>query len=141
MMLNAAPHAITFSAPAPHMQWDVLLDSAHPETAPHTLPGTTFDVVVANPPYLSATETAETPVEVRSYEPVSALTAGDEGFADLAAIIAGAPKFLGTGGLLAVETGIAQHARLVPLAQAAGFSRVESRRDLTGRDRFIFAWK
>jgi isoamylase len=44
IMLNATRAAITFSAPEPPMQWDVLLDSAHPEDAPHTLPGTTFDV-------------------------------------------------------------------------------------------------
>jgi release factor glutamine methyltransferase len=105
------------------------------------LPAATFDVIVANPPYLSATETAGAPLEVRSYEPVSALTSAEEGLADLAAIIADAPRFLPAGGLLALETGIAQHPRLLSLAQAAGFSRVESRRDLTGRDRFVFAWK
>jgi isoamylase len=44
IMLNATPAAITFSAPQPPMQWEVLLDSAHPEAAAHTLPGITFDV-------------------------------------------------------------------------------------------------
>ena len=105
------------------------------------LPATGFGAIVANPPYLSAAETAATAVEVREHEPIAALTAAEEGRADLRAIIAGAPPFLEPGGLLALETGIAQHPQLVSLAQAAGFSRIESRPDLTGRDRFIFAWK
>jgi len=29
---------------------------------------------------------------------------------------------------------------LLPLAREAGFGRVESRQDLTGRDRFVLAW-
>lgn len=98
-----------------------------------------FDLVVSNPPYLTAEETAQTLPEVREFEPVAALTAGDEGVADLARIIAEAPRFLTVGGLLALETGIAQHARLLQLTQAAGFARAESKPDLTGRDRFVFA--
>ena len=98
-----------------------------------------FDLIVANPPYLSATETAQTAPEVRDHEPKSALTAAEEGLADLRIIISGAPKFLAPGGLVALETGIAQHAELVRLARAAGFAQIESRPDLTGRDRFVLA--
>ena len=101
--------------------------------------GARFDLIVANPPYLSAAETAQTDPEVRGFEPASALTAAEEGLADLRAIIAGAPARLINGGLLAMETGIAQHAQLRTLATATGFSNIESRPDLTGRDRFIFA--
>jgi release factor glutamine methyltransferase len=101
--------------------------------------GVRFDLIVANPPYLSAAETAQTEPEVRGFEPASALTAAEEGLADLRAIIMGAPARLINGGLLALETGIAQHAQLLTLATATGFSNIESRPDLTGRDRFIFA--
>jgi release factor glutamine methyltransferase len=100
-----------------------------------------FDVIVANPPYLTAAETAQTAPEVRGFEPGSALTAADEGLADLRAIIGQARAFLAAGGLLALETGIAQHAELLRLAAAAGFARWESRPDLTGRDRFVLAWR
>jgi release factor glutamine methyltransferase len=41
--------------------------------------------------------------------------------------------------LLALETGIAQHADLLALASAAGYSRVISERDLSDRDRYVFA--
>ena len=99
-----------------------------------------FDLIVANPPYLSAEETAQTAPEVQGHEPLNALTAPEGGLADLRRILAAAPRFLATGGLLALETGIAQHAELARLALEAGFKRTESRPDLTGRDRFLLAW-
>ncbi|MBL9187114.1 MAG: peptide chain release factor N(5)-glutamine methyltransferase [Opitutaceae bacterium] len=105
------------------------------------LSGQSFDVIVGNPPYLSASETAETAPEVRGFEPAMALTAPGDGLEHLARIIADAPRYLNDGGLLALETGIAQHARLRELLAAAGFTRTESRQDLTGRDRFVFGWR
>ena len=98
-----------------------------------------FDVIVANPPYLTATETAETQPEVRAFEPALALTAAEEGLAALRAIVAGAPAHLTPGGRLALETGIAHHARLLDLLEAAGFSGRSSQRDLAGRDRYLLA--
>ncbi len=98
-----------------------------------------FGVIVANPPYLTAEETAAALPEVRSFEPTAALTAADEGLAALRIILQAAPGFLEPGGLLALETGIAHHAELLRLAQEGGFASVESRLDLTGRDRFVLA--
>lgn len=97
-----------------------------------------FDLIVANPPYLSAEETAATAPEVRGFEPPGALTAGEEGMADLRTIIAGASARLTAGGALAVETGIAQHGALQAFAVSAGWDEVESIRDLTGRDRYLW---
>lgn len=104
-----------------------------------TVPAGKFELIVANPPYLSAEETAQAPLEVRGFEPELALSAADDGIAALGKIIECAPPYLAAGGLLALETGITQHARLIELAVAAGFPQVESRRDLAGRDRFILA--
>lgn len=99
-----------------------------------------FELIVANPPYLSADETAQTTPEVRGFEPVTALTSGENGLADLRAIMPAALEFLTPGGLLALETGITQHGELVKLAHMKGFARVESKPDLAGRDRFVLAW-
>ncbi|MDB6092874.1 MAG: protein-(glutamine-N5) methyltransferase, release factor-specific [Verrucomicrobia bacterium] len=99
-----------------------------------------FDLIVANPPYLSAAETAETTPEVRGHEPVHALTAEENGLADLGKILRGAPQFLAAGGMVALETGISQHAELARIAAEAGLKRTESVPDLTGRDRFFLAW-
>ena len=98
-----------------------------------------FDLIVANPPYLTEEETATTAPEVREFEPVSALAAGADGLRDLAQIVKTAPTYLGEGGLLALETGIAQHAALEAQLKAAGFRAVESLPDLTKRDRFVIA--
>ena len=103
-------------------------------------PESRFDLIVANPPYLSAEETAQTTPEVQGYEPVKALTAADGGLADLRQILADAPRFLATGGMLALETGIAQHAELARLAANGGFKRTESLPDLTGGARFMLVW-
>lgn len=104
-----------------------------------SVPSAQFDLVVSNPPYLSAEETAQALPEVRDFEPISALTASKDGLADLEKIVAGAPAYLAPDGLLALETGIGHHGGLLATASTAGFSRTESRPDLTGRDRFVFA--
>lgn len=102
-------------------------------------PGESYDLIVSNPPYLTDEETAAAEPEVRAYEPACALTSADRGLADLRTIIAGAPTFLNAGGLLCLETGIAQHAELERMFVSAGLIAVESLRDLTDRDRFMFA--
>lgn len=99
-----------------------------------------FALIVANPPYLTADEVRTAEPEVRDHEPHQALVAPEEGRADLETILTQAPRFLEAGGLLACETGIAQHARLLDVAKEAGFARAESRRDLTGRDRYLLAF-
>ncbi len=100
-----------------------------------------FDLIVSNPPYLTAEETAATTPEVRGYEPARALTAAEGGVADLRTILQQAPRFLAEKGVLLVETGIAQHGELKAIATNAGFSRCEGRQDLTGRDRYVLAWR
>ena len=102
--------------------------------------GAQFDLIVANPPYLSEEETDAAQPEVKDHEPRMALAAAANGTAALARIIAESRAWLRTGGLLAMETGIAQHEQLLALAKAAGYERATSHRDLTGRDRFILAF-
>ncbi len=98
-----------------------------------------FDLIVANPPYLTEEETAQAAAEVREHEPLSALTAGDRGLADLRTILAAARTFLAPGGMVALETGIAHHEELKAIAVGAGFEKTESHPDLTGRDRYFIA--
>ncbi len=100
--------------------------------------GARYDLIVANPPYLSAEETASAAPEVSRYEPVSALMAEEEGMAALKIILREACTRLAAGGLLALETGIAHHGALLTLAASEGYVATESRPDLTGRDRYVF---
>ena len=101
-----------------------------------------FDLVVSNPPYLTDTELQEAEPEVRDYEPVGALVAGGAtGESALVAILEGAFPVLNPGGLLAMETGIAQREILEAQAQKVGYSEYLQEADLSGRDRFFFARK
>jgi release factor glutamine methyltransferase len=99
-----------------------------------------FNLIVANPPYLSEQETKDAPPEVRDFEPLVALTSGPDGTVDLERIISATAARLTPAGILACETGIDQHAKLREVASRSGFSRTESLRDLTGRDRFLLAF-
>lgn len=102
--------------------------------------GEKFPLIVTNPPYLSDAEVAEAEPEVKDHEPRAALSAGSNSAADLEHILREGRAFLMPGGLLACETGIAQHARLQELANQYGYSRTESLRDLTGRERYLLAF-
>lgn len=98
-----------------------------------------FDVIVSNPPYLTAEEVAAAEPEVRLHDPRPALVAPEGGLADLRKIIAGAAARLAPGGLLALETGLGQHAALLAALASAGLGAGESRLDLRGRERFVLA--
>lgn len=98
-----------------------------------------FELIAANPPYLSDAETKETTPEVQKFEPWNALSAGPAGTEAIATIVREAKARLAPGGWLICETGIAQHAQLTEWLRAAGYVDVESRKDLTGRDRFVLA--
>ena len=102
-------------------------------------PDARFDWIVSNPPYLTEEEWQSAQPEVREWEPREALVAADEGCADLEQIFKETPNWLNPGGWLAVETGISQHRRLTEFAQECGFSKIESKQDLSGRDRFLIA--
>lgn len=101
--------------------------------------GEQFDLIVSNPPYLTEAEMTTAEPEVINHEPESALVSGADGLDDLRVIFSEAPTYLKSMGLLAVETGIAQHEQLAVLAQAAGLNYARSQDDLSGRPRFFFA--
>ena len=63
-----------------------------------------YDLIVSNPPYVPAARMLELPQEYRE-EPAMALTAGDEGFACVDGILAGAAATLAPHGVLIVEVG------------------------------------
>lgn len=96
----------------------------------------TIDVAVCNPPYIAIGD-PEVAVDVLEWEPHTALFADDDGFADLQLVIAGAPRWLRTGGSLILEIGHRQAARVTEAMIAAGFEDVETHHDLAGRDRFV----
>lgn len=97
----------------------------------------TFDLIVSNPPYLTEAEMKTAEPEVIEHEPHRALVSGADGLDDFRILLEGAPKFLAEGGMLAMETGIAQTEALTALAKQAGLTG-HSIEDLSGRPRFFF---
>ncbi len=67
-----------------------------------------FDLIVSNPPYISAEEVKSLQPEVRDFEPPTALTDGAGGFSIIEKIIEDAPRFLNEKGFLLMEIGFNQ---------------------------------
>lgn len=97
-----------------------------------------FNLIVANPPYLSEAELDCAEPEVKEYEPRDALVSKEAGLCDLKAIIETAHSFLKQEGWLVLETGIAQHEALSEVARSIGYRTIESKRDLQNQPRFLF---
>jgi release factor glutamine methyltransferase len=96
------------------------------------LAGELFDAVVSNPPYIAAGDPA---LQALQHEPLAALAAADDGYADLLALVAAAPQHLRPGAVLLLEHGATQAARLAAALVARGFARVVCHPDLAGLPR------
>ena len=98
------------------------------------LAGERFDLIVSNPPYIAAADRHLAEGDVR-FEPMSALVAGADGLDDIRQIIDQAPRHLEAGGWLLLEHGYDQAEAVRGLLGVAGFTAVDSRRDLGGHER------
>ncbi len=93
--------------------------------------GGSFDVITANPPYLTPAE-----IEVlASGEPREALYGGADGLAAYRRLIPEAVDKLSVNGYLVLEGGREQHAEIAALLREAGFAEVSCHRDLGGAPR------
>ena len=95
------------------------------------LPGQ-FDAIVTNPPYIRDDDPH---MPALRHEPRQALTSGADGLDDIRHITATAPTRLKEGGWLLIEHGWDQAADVRALLAAAGFTQVQSRKDLAGIER------
>ena len=95
------------------------------------------DLVVSNPPYIGDEE--DLPAEVEDWEPAAALRAGATGLEAIATVIDEAPAWLVEGGVVVIEIGPHQAMASVRMAVERGFPDVETRLDLTGRERMLVA--
>ncbi|HEX3566156.1 MAG TPA: peptide chain release factor N(5)-glutamine methyltransferase [Acidimicrobiales bacterium] len=103
-----------------------------------------IDLVVSNPPYVSAAEYPDLDPVVRDWEPKEALVAGpgsdgSSGLADVETIIASAPRWLGGDGTLVVELAPHQAEAATAMARRSGFVDVRVAPDLAGRPRVLVA--
>jgi release factor glutamine methyltransferase len=96
--------------------------------------GMRFHLIVSNPPYIHAGDPCLDADGLR-YEPRAALSSGPDGLEALRVVIGEAPRHLLSGGALACEHGAAQGEAVRELFLHAGFSDVQSERDLAGLER------
>jgi release factor glutamine methyltransferase len=74
-----------------------------------------FDLIVSNPPYVSADALAGLQREVRDHEPLAALSPGADGLDVIRRLLRDAPVFLKTNGYLIMEIGFDQGERVEQL--------------------------
>jgi release factor glutamine methyltransferase len=101
-----------------------------------------FDLVVANPPYLSAADMAALSPEVRDHDPAPALDGGPDGLSAYRRIVRGLRKALRPGGFALFEIGPDQARAVARLLADAGLDGGEPQhlwRDLAGRPRVVGA--
>ena len=103
-----------------------------------TLPEGKLDLIVSNPPYLTAAEMQQLQPEV-AREPAMALEAGADGLVFYRAIAEHYQKALRPGGALALEIGWQQREAVTALLAENGWVEIACKKDYGGNDRCITA--
>ena len=106
------------------------------ETLPDSLQA---DAIVSNPPYIAKGELAKLPKEVRDFEPVRALTAGEDGLEVIQRLVMDAKRVLRHSGFVALEVGAGQRAAVEALFVKVGYEIDQVVKDLQGHERVIVA--
>ena len=98
-----------------------------------------FDIIVSNPPYISAKEYNKLGNEVVDYDPKISLTPGGDGLDSYRQIISNAREKLRKNGQIFLEIGYSQAEPVKNLLDVAGFSKIKVHKDLGSRDRVLSA--
>ena len=97
-----------------------------------------FDIIVSNPPYIDFCDDDITQ-EVKKYEPQSALFSQDNGLADIKNIISQSHQYLNKNTRIYIEHGFNQADDVIDIFKSSQFIRVETVKDLNGKDRCTHA--
>lgn len=93
-----------------------------------------FDIIASNPPYIASGDRHLSEGDLR-YEPVGALTDHADGLSALRILVAGAPAHLAQQGWLLMEHGYDQADAVRALLASAGYTDVQSWRDIADIER------
>ncbi|MDH3388362.1 MAG: peptide chain release factor N(5)-glutamine methyltransferase [Gammaproteobacteria bacterium] len=91
-------------------------------------PGSTFDLIVSNPPYIAADHPFLVEGDLPA-EPAIALSPGNSGLEAIETIVSESPRYLASGGILWMEHGYDQQAAVADLLQARGFVEIRCASD------------
>jgi release factor glutamine methyltransferase len=100
-------------------------------------PNARFELVTANAPYIPSGEIAGLEAQVRDFEPRAALDGGVDGLDLIRRIVTEAPRFLSSGGVLALEVAWNQAPSVSELLARSGFDAIERRKDYGGHERVV----
>jgi release factor glutamine methyltransferase len=100
-----------------------------------------FDLIVSNPPYVSAGVLAGLQREVRDHEPLVALSPGPDGLSVIRRLLIEAPAFLKPNGHLIMEIGFDQGEKVQALVDTGVWRLLELRPDLQGIPRIVVLQK
>lgn len=98
-----------------------------------------FDMIVSNPPYVTAAEMEDLPNSVRDHEPHLALLGGDDGLDFYRAITENYKSALKDGGYLCYEFGEDQGDDICHILEQNGFTVVERTKDFNDTERAVIA--
>lgn len=98
-----------------------------------------FDMIVSNPPYVTASEMEELPDSVKKYEPHMALFGGTDGLNFYRAITKNFRDLLKPGGFLCYEFGMGQGDAVCAILEENGFNVLERTLDFNERERAVLA--
>ena len=96
-----------------------------------------FDLVVSNPPYVSAAMMSGLQREVRDHEPHVALSPGDDGLSVIRRLLVEAPEFLKDRGHLVMEIGFDQSEAVKGLVDDSVWRLIDIRADLQSIPRIV----
>jgi release factor glutamine methyltransferase len=96
-----------------------------------------FDLIVSNPPYVSAGALPGLQREVRDHEPLIALSPGEDGLSVIRRLLDEGPAFLNKSGHLIMEIGFDQGEKVQGLIDSSVWRLVEIRPDLQGIPRIV----
>ena len=102
--------------------------------------GRKFDLIVSNPPYIRADDEHLQQTSL-PFEPLCALTSGNDGLQDLRLIIADAKSYLNDGGHILLEHGYDQGKQVRSLLAEVGFTDITTAKDLGGNERVSYGRK
>lgn len=104
--------------------------------------GSSVDVIVSNPPYVSDSDYAELPRDIREYEPRMALWGGVDGTEFIEKLISESRKVLRGHGICLIETGYDQAGKVSDIFKSFGYRNINIYSDINGIDRVVSAqWK
>ena len=98
-----------------------------------------FDMIVSNPPYITAEEMHRLPRSVDDYEPHLALFGGEDGLDFYRAIIENFTPILKPGGWLCFEFGMGMGDAVCALLEESDYTIIERKRDFNDRERAVLA--